>query len=152
MKKNTKNSNNSKNRSRKIMCFVGVVAVFSSIATSIAAFVGSRSQTEIKVDSNIESSELARKVLKSKYIKSLIKNTGDELIFDEFTVTNNLKKVLVDSIASLEKFKINNVQKKDINIQTYYAIKDNHELYVKCEYWTQKSHDKTKDSFLILIN
>lgn len=146
MIKNTKRSKKSKNK--MIIGTAAGIALVSAVVTTVSVYATANSRTTIQADAN---NEFTESFLKSKFINSILFNNGEDIIFDEFTVRNNIDKVLIDTISNNELFKINGHEKRDIILRTKYAIKDEHTLYVNCMWNLRKSGNPSTEKFSIKI-
>ncbi len=146
MKKNTKLSKRS-----LAIGMIGTLVFISALGASIGAIFTSNSKNQ---EFNVESStfdELEEGIVNSKMLGSLVKYKENKMVFDEFCVTNNLRKVLIDAISRTGVFKYNHYKKDEINLDVKYAIKADKKLYVKCHYNFKNNLNNTNESFCILI-
>ncbi len=152
MKKNTKIS-----KKNLTIGMIGTLVFISALGATIGVVFNSTSTSnttsnDVKIESqSSENNELEEGVKNSKMLGSLLKYKENELVFDEFNVTNNIKKVLVDAISTTNTFKFNRYKKDEINLDVKYAIKEDKKLYVKCHYNFKNNLNDTYESFCILI-
>ena len=145
MKSNTKLSKRS-----LAVGMIGTLVFISALGASIGVMFNSSNKNELKIESSTYD-DLEEGIVNSKMLGSLLKYKDKEMVFDEFCVTNNLKKVIVDAISTTGVFKYNHYRKDEINLDVKYAIKDDKKLYVQCQYNFKNNLNNTNESFCILI-